>query len=137
MSNVAIIGAGFIGMASASWLMRDGHRVTLFDPSGVAQGASFGNAGTLAPYGCVPVNNPSVFRDIPRYLLSSDSPFRLRWRYLPQLAPWLARFLMSSRRQNYEASAAALAALLSRAQEAYAPMLEEEGLARFVKPREC
>ena len=63
MSNVAIIGAGFIGMASAAWLMRDGHGVTLFDPSGVAQGASFGNAGTFAPYGCVPVNNPSVFRD--------------------------------------------------------------------------
>ena len=66
MSNVAIIGAGFIGMASAAWLMRDGHAVTLLDPSGVAQGASFGNAGTFAPYGCVPVNNPSVFRDIPR-----------------------------------------------------------------------
>ena len=137
MSNVAIIGAGFIGMASAAWLMRDGHGVTLFDPSGVAQGASFGNAGTFAPYGCVPVNNPSVFRDIPRFLLSNDSPFRLRWSYLPQLAPWLARFLMSSRRANFEASAQALSALLSRAQEGYAPLLEEDGLARFVKPREC
>ncbi|SAL09496.1 D-amino-acid dehydrogenase [Caballeronia peredens] len=137
MSNVAIIGAGFIGMASAAWLMRDGHSVTLFDPAGVAQGASFGNAGTFAPYGCVPVNNPSVFRDIPRFLLSNDSPFRLRWGYLPQLAPWLTRFLLSSRRANYEASATALAALLSRAQDGYAPLLDEAGLARFVKPREC
>ncbi|BAO91620.1 NAD(P)/FAD-dependent oxidoreductase [Caballeronia cordobensis] len=137
MSNVAIIGAGFIGMASAAWLMRDGHAVTLLDPSGVAQGASFGNAGTFAPYGCVPVNNPSVFRDIPRFLLSNDSPFRLRWRYLPQLAPWLARFLLSSRRANYEASAKALAALLSRAQEGYAPLLSDDGLQRFIRPREC
>ncbi|AET93796.1 FAD dependent oxidoreductase (plasmid) [Burkholderia sp. YI23] len=137
MSNVAIIGAGFIGMASAAWLMRDGHAVTLLDPSGVAQGASFGNAGTFAPYGCVPVNNPSVFRDIPRFLLSNDSPFRLRWRYLPQLAPWLARFLLSSRRANYEASAKALAALLSRAQEGYAPLLFDDGLQRFIRPREC
>ncbi|AQH04068.1 amino acid dehydrogenase (plasmid) [Burkholderia sp. KK1] len=137
MSNVAIIGAGFIGTASAAWLMRDGHAVTLLDPSGVAQGASFGNAGTFAPYGCVPVNNPSVFRDIPRFLLSNDSPFRLRWRYLPQLAPWLARFLMSSRRANYEASAKALAALLSRAQEGYAPLLADDGLQRFIRPREC
>ncbi|SAK83838.1 D-amino-acid dehydrogenase [Caballeronia pedi] len=137
MSKVAIIGAGFIGVASAAWLMRDGHDVTLFDPAGIAQGASFGNAGTFAPYGCVPVNNPSVFRDIPRFLLSNDSPFRLRWGYLPQLAPWLARFLLSSRRANYEASARALAALLARAQQGYAPLLEEDGLARFVKAREC
>ena len=50
MSEIAIIGAGFIGLASAAALMRDGHRITLFDPAGVGQGASFGNAGTFAHY---------------------------------------------------------------------------------------
>ncbi|KAA1003618.1 FAD-binding oxidoreductase [Paraburkholderia panacisoli] len=137
MPDIAIVGAGFIGLASAAALMRDGHRVTLFDPSGVGQGASFGNAGTFAHYACIPVNNPSVFRDLPRFLLSNDSPFRLRWRYLPQLAPWLARFLMSSLPRRYEASAGALAALLGRAQDGYAPLLANEELGRFVRPREC
>jgi glycine/D-amino acid oxidase-like deaminating enzyme len=137
MPDIAIVGAGFIGLASAAALMRDGHRVTLFDPSGVGQGASFGNAGTFAHYACIPVNNPSVFRDLPRFLLSNDSPFRLRWGYLPQLAPWLARFLVSSLPRRYEASAGALAALLGRAQDGYAPLLANEELARFVRPREC
>lgn len=137
MPDIAIIGAGFIGLASAAALMRDGHRVTLFDPSGVGQGASFGNAGTFAHYACIPVNNPSVFRDLPRFLLSSDSPFRLRWAYLPQLAPWLARFMVSSLPRRYEASAGALAALLGHAQDGYAPLLANEELARFVRPREC
>ncbi len=137
MAEIAIVGAGFIGLASAGWLMRDGHNVTIFDPSGVGQGASFGNAGTFAHYACIPVNNPSVFRDLPRFLLSSDSPFRLRWRYLPQIAPWLARFLMSSTPRRYEASAAALAALLAHAQDGYAPLLADAALARFVRPREC
>lgn len=137
MPDIAIIGAGFIGLASAAALMRDGHRVTLFDPSGVGQGASFGNAGTFAHYACIPVNNPSVFRDLPRFLLSSDSPFRLRWRYLPQLAPWLARFMMSSLPRRYEASAGALAALLGHARDGYAPLLADEELARFVRSREC
>ncbi|RKT13841.1 glycine/D-amino acid oxidase-like deaminating enzyme [Paraburkholderia sp. RAU2J] len=137
MPDIAIIGAGFIGLASAAALMRDGHRVTLFDPSGVGQGASFGNAGTFAHYACIPVNNPSVFRDLPRFLLSSDSPFRLRWAYLPQLAPWLARFMMSSLPRRYEASAGALAALLGHAQGGYAPLLANGELARFVRPREC
>ncbi|SAL65759.1 NAD(P)/FAD-dependent oxidoreductase [Caballeronia humi] len=137
MSSVAIVGAGFIGMASAAWLMRDGHRVTLFDPSGIGQGASFGNAGTFAHYACIPVNNPSVFRDLPRFLMSNDSPFRLRWGYLPHLAPWLARFMMSSLPRRYEASAGALAALLGRAQEDYAPLLADAELANFVRLREC
>ena len=137
MSSVAIIGAGFIGLASAAWLMRDGHRVTMFDPSGVGQGASFGNAGTFAHYACIPVNNPSVFRDLPRFLMSSDSPFRLRWGYLPHLAPWLARFMMSSLPRRYEASAGALAALLERAQDGYAPLLADAELASFVRLREC
>ncbi|SMG55010.1 NAD(P)/FAD-dependent oxidoreductase [Paraburkholderia susongensis] len=137
MSDIAIIGAGFIGLASAASLMRDGHRVTLFDPSGVGQGASFGNAGTFAHYACIPVNNPSVFRDLPRFLLSGDSPFRLRWGYLPHLTPWLARFMMSSLPRRYEASAGALAALLGRAQDGYAPLLADPELARFVRAREC
>jgi len=137
MPNIAIIGAGFIGLASAAALMRDGHRVTLFDPAGIGQGASFGNAGTFAPYACIPVNNPSVFRDLPRFLLSNESPFRLRWAYLPQLAPWLARFMMSSLPRRYEASTGALAALLAQAHDAYAPLLADPQLARFVRPREC
>ncbi|MBP0593340.1 FAD-binding oxidoreductase [Paraburkholderia sp. LEh10] len=137
MAEVGIVGAGFIGLASAGWLMRDGHRVTLFDPSGVAQGASFGNAGTFAPYGCIPVNNPSVFRDLPRFLLSSESPFRLRWSYLPHMLPWLARFMISSTQRRYEASASALAALLAQAQAGYEPLLEEAALSRYVRPREC
>ncbi|MGA9912518.1 MAG: FAD-dependent oxidoreductase [Paraburkholderia sp.] len=137
MSEIAVIGAGFIGLASAAALMRDGHRVTLFDPAGVGQGASFGNAGTFAHYACIPVNNPSVFRDLPRFLLSNDSPFRLRWGYLPHLAPWLARFMMSSLPRRYEASAAALAALLDCASDGYAPLLADAELARFVRPREC
>jgi D-amino-acid dehydrogenase len=137
MAQIGVVGAGFVGLASAAWLMRDGHRVTLFDPSGVAQGASFGNAGTFAPYGCIPVNNPSVFRDLPRFLLSRDSPFRLRWSYLPHVLPWLARFMISSTQSRYEASAGALAALLAHAQAGYTPLLDDPSLAKFVRQREC
>ncbi|MBB1629535.1 FAD-binding oxidoreductase [Cupriavidus sp. UME77] len=137
MANVAIIGAGFIGLASAGCLMQDGHDVTLFDPAGIGQGASYGNAGTFAHYACIPVNNPSVFRDLPRFLLSSNSPLRLRWGYLLQLAPWLARFMLCSLPGRYEASATALAALLCHAQEGYAPFLAQPALARYVREREC
>ncbi|HWW06298.1 FAD-binding oxidoreductase [Collimonas sp.] len=137
MAKVAVLGAGFVGLSAAYWLMRDGHQVTVYDPAGVAGGASYGNAGTFANYACIPVNNPSVFRDLPRFLLSSNSPFRLRWRYLPHLAPWLTRFLLSSTERRYVASAAALSVLLSRAHDGYREMIEQARLEQFIRRSEC
>ena len=137
MAEIAVIGAGFIGLSCAHWLLRDGHRVTLFDAQGPGEGASYGNAGTFANYGCIPVNNPDVFRNLPRFLFSPTSPLRIRWRYLPTLAPWLARFLLSATPRRYEQSAAALASLLSRAFEGYREMLATDRLASFVRKGEC
>jgi D-amino-acid dehydrogenase len=137
MAQVAVIGAGFVGLSSAYWLIKDGHQVTLYDPAGAAGGASFGNAGTFANYACIPVNNPTVFRDLPHYLLSGSSPLRLRWGYLPQLMPWLLGFLRSSTTARYTHSATALASLLGRAQEGYTDMVAEAGLAGFIREREC
>jgi glycine/D-amino acid oxidase-like deaminating enzyme len=137
MAEVAVLGAGFIGLSCAYWLKRDGHRVRLFDPAGPGEGTSYGNAGTFANYGCIPVNNPDVFRNIPRFLFSSTSPLRIRWSYMPQLAPWLARFLLSATQARYEHSARALASLLSRASEGYREMLATPTLASFMRQREC
>jgi len=137
MARVAVVGAGFVGLSSAYWLMRDGHQVSLYEPRGAAGGASFGNAGTFANYACIPVNNPSVFRDLPRYLFASQSPLRVRWSHLPTLAPWLARFMWASTPARYSATASALSHLLARAQSGYDAMLAEADLQRFVRPQEC
>lgn len=137
MAEVAVLGAGFIGLSSAYWLMRDGHRVTLYDALGPGEATSYGNAGTFANYACIPVNNPDVFRNLPRFLFSSTSPLRIRWGYMPHLAPWLVRFLMSATRRRYEHSAASLANLLSRAFDGYREILAVDGMADFVRQREC
>lgn len=137
MATVAVIGAGFVGLSSAYWLMRDGHAVTLFEPKGPAGGASYGNAGTFASYACIPVNNPSVFREFHRYLLATDSPFRLRASYLPRLLPWLARFLWHSTPTRYEAAVAGLGMLLGRAYEGYADLIRDARLEDQIRRREC
>jgi glycine oxidase len=46
-SDVAIIGAGIIGCSTAYFLAREGVKVTVYDPSGIAAGASGRNNGLV------------------------------------------------------------------------------------------
>ncbi|TIU60962.1 MAG: FAD-dependent oxidoreductase, partial [Mesorhizobium sp.] len=94
--EIAIIGAGVVGLATALRLAGEGREVLLIDPNEPGSGASFGNAGTIAEYACMPVGNPGVLRALPKLLLDPDSPFSLRWAALFQLAPWLIRFVRQS-----------------------------------------
>ncbi|MCE5317612.1 MAG: FAD-binding oxidoreductase [Parachlamydia sp.] len=50
MKTIAIIGAGFCGLASAWELLQEGHEVHIYDPSGIAGGASGVSAGLLHPF---------------------------------------------------------------------------------------
>ncbi|MBZ0123099.1 MAG: FAD-binding oxidoreductase, partial [Roseovarius sp.] len=95
--NVIVIGAGICGLSSAIWLRRAGHAVTLIDREGPGAGASFGNAGLLAGWAVVPVNTPDLPVTALRYLANPRSPFFMQWSALPQLAPWLVRYLANSR----------------------------------------
>ncbi|HEX5737571.1 MAG TPA: FAD-dependent oxidoreductase [Hydrogenophaga sp.] len=117
--EVAIVGAGVIGLAIALQLLDDGHEVLLIDPNGPGSGASFGNAATIADYGCVPVGGPHVLRSLPRLLLDSESPLSLPPSAVPAMLPWLLRFLRASMPKATAAGAAALAPLLARAGPAW------------------
>ena len=59
--NIAIVGAGIIGVSTAYELATDGHRVTVFERhASVAEGASFANAGVLAPGYVTPLAAPGM-----------------------------------------------------------------------------
>lgn len=91
--RIVVIGAGICGLSAAIWLRRAGHGVTLIDRDHPGAGASYGNAGLLAQWAVVPVNTPGLPLSALKYLASPGAPFRLSWRDLPVLAPWLLRFL--------------------------------------------
>ncbi|MEL6744486.1 MAG: FAD-binding oxidoreductase [Pseudomonadota bacterium] len=93
LRTVAIIGAGIVGVSTALWLQREGHKVILIDRAGPAEGASFGNGGVLASCAIVPVTVPGLLAKAPAMLLSPNQPLFLKWSYLPKLAPWLLRYL--------------------------------------------
>lgn len=123
--HVAVIGAGIVGVSTALWLQRDGHRVTMIDPEPPGQGASFGNAGCFSPGSIVPLSAPGLLRQVPGWLTDPTGPLSLRWRYLPFLAPWLVRFIRAGAPAAAAHQAQALSRLLAPVYECLAPLLRD------------
>ncbi len=114
-TDIAVIGAGVVGLTIALELVDQGHEVVLVDPGAPGMGASYGNAGTIAGYATSPVGTPDVLRALPSLLLSKTSPLAIRHRALPSLAPWLLRFLWQSLPAQARRNSHSLATLLSNA----------------------
>lgn len=92
--HIAVLGAGVVGLATAYYLVRDGHRVTLIErEAGVGLGTSFANGGQLSYSYVAPLAGPGVLPKIPPWLLRRDSPLRLHPRLDPQQWLWLAQFV--------------------------------------------
>lgn len=137
-TEVAVIGAGVVGVSCALWLRRLGHEVLLLERDAIAAGASYGNAGTLADYGCTPIARPEIWSNLPRLLFSSDSPFVVNWARLPRLLPWLMRFLGQCNASRFRANAEVLANLLERTYDDYAPLLDDApAAAALIRRRGC
>ena len=106
--NVLVIGAGIVGVSTAIWLQRDGHRVTIADKAGAGEATSYGNGGILASCAIVPVTGPGLLRKAPFMLLDSSQPLYMKWRYLPRLAPWLVRYLSHANAKDTKRIAAGM-----------------------------
>ena len=110
--RIAVLGAGVIGLATAWWLARDGHDVTIVDRNdGVALETSFANGAQLSYSYVAPLAGPGVLPKIPPWLLRRDSPLR----FYPALDPdqwrWLLRFVLACNRTQSERTTRRLLAL--------------------------
>ncbi len=88
MSNVSIIGGGVIGLFSAYYLNRAGHKVSVFDQADVNSGCSFGNAGMIVPSHIIPLAAPGMLAKGIRWMFKSTSPFYVRPRLNGDLIKW-------------------------------------------------
>src|SRR6202022_3643786 len=136
-TDVAIVGAGIIGLAIAFHLAADGREVVVVDPNEAGSGASYGNAGTVGPYACAPVGNPDVLRNLPNLLLNPDSPLTIRLAALPALIPWLSRFVWQSMPVRARRNGYALAGLLKEAMPAWRALAEQARLSDLLRYEGC
>ena len=136
-TEIAVIGAGVIGLAVAEALLAEGHEVTLIDPAQPGMGASYGNAGTIADYAVMPVGTPDVLRNLPSLLFDKDSPLAIRRAALASLAPWLLRFARQSLPAAAARNASAIAALVADACPRWEELASRIGGAQILQRRGC
>lgn len=136
-TDIAILGAGVVGLAIAEALVAEGREVVLVDPDTPGMGASYGNAGTIADYAVMPVGSPDVLRNLPSLLLDPNSPLAIRRAALPSLMPWLLRFAVQSLPGATRRNAAAIAALVADACPSWEALAERIGGAAILQRRGC
>src|SRR6266436_3376085 len=125
--RVGVIGAGMVGVCTASWLQLDGHSVFLIEAGEPGHGASFGNAGCFNGSSVTPVSMPGVIRNARRWLLDPLGPLSLRWSYLPAIAPWLLRFMRAGTPEKVRVQARALRPLVGPTLDALRPLVSAAG----------
>lgn len=133
--TIAVIGAGIIGVHCARKLQRAGLKATLFDRGEPGRGTSFGNAGYIAPDEIIPLAHGATLKRAPKMLLDPLAPVAVRWRELPALLPWFARFALACRPAAVARGTSALAVLQGEAAKAWRKSAREERLSGLIKAR--
>lgn len=131
--SITVIGAGIVGVCCALHLQREGFKVRLVEKGEPGRGASFGNAGSFGTASCVPFSMPGILKKVPKMLLDSGSPLKLRWSHVPKALPWFLRSIANSRRSRVEEITAARNSLLVHVHDGYAPLIEDAGAEQWVK----
>lgn len=122
-----MIGAGIVGLCSARYLLDRDFEVVVFDPHEPGSGCSFGNAGVLSAWSCVPLSMPGEWKLASRWLLDPLGPLSIRWRYLPLITPWLLKFVRAGRRARIAALSDAMFALNNPCVEHFRQLLRGSG----------
>ncbi len=100
--EVAIIGGGIIGLCSAYYLQKEGHKVTLIDKSDITKGASFVNAGYITPSHIIPLAAPGMITKGIKWMFNSSSPFYVKPRLDIDFMKWSLAFKKSSSKAKVE-----------------------------------
>jgi len=127
MKNVIVIGGGIIGLGSALYLQRAGHKVTVIDKDGFTDNCSYGNLGYVCPSHFIPLATPGIVWQGIKWMFNSRSPFYVQPSLNLSLVDWGLKFMRSATQKNVEAAAAPLKDIAVFSQDEYTAWQKIEG----------
>ena len=133
--EIAVIGAGIVGLSTAYYLQKAGCQVILIDKQDPGTGTSRGHASMIANYGVPGINQPQVWQQLPRYLFSKSSPIAIQWSKIVKMTPWLIQFLKNCNTTSMKKTASHTSSLLISALPNYQELLKEVGAENLITHR--
>jgi D-amino-acid dehydrogenase len=117
--KVIIIGGGVIGLCTAYYLKKEGNDVTIIDQSNLDGGASFVNAGFLAPSHIIPLAAPGVMKKGLKWMFNASSPLYIKPRLDLEFIKWTLAFNRSCTAKHVERSSPIIRDISVLSQELY------------------
>lgn len=128
--KIVILGAGVIGVTSAYYLAKAGHRVTVLDRQpGPALETSFANAGEISPGYAAPWAAPGIPAKAARWLFMKHAPLVIRPTALPGAWRWMAGMLRNCTAARYAVNKARMVRLAEYSRDCLIALRDETGIA--------
>jgi glycine/D-amino acid oxidase-like deaminating enzyme len=111
-SDVIVLGAGIVGVSAAYAARQRGMSVITVDRREPGSETSYGNAGILSSGSIFPLNQPSLWSNLPKYLTNRHPALRWDIGWAMRNPDWIARFLANAAPSQTQPRALALRGLI-------------------------
>jgi len=111
-ADVIVLGAGIVGVSVAYAARQRGLSVILIDRREPGSETSYGNAGVLSSGSILPLNQPSLWKLLPKYFANTHPALRWDPVWVLQNIDWVVRFLANATSSRVKPRAAALHGLI-------------------------
>src|SRR5215475_9769188 len=131
--DVVVLGAGIVGVSSAYAARQRGLSVVLVDRREPGSETSYGNAGILSSGSIFPLNQPSLFGNLPKYLSNRHPALRWDVGWALKNPAWIARFLASGRASQTRPRALALHGLIKASLKLHRQWIVDAGAGNRIR----
>lgn len=134
-SDIAVLGAGIVGVSTALHLQALGRSVVLVDRRAPGEETSHGNAGLIQCSSLFPFSCPRNIGQLAAYALNTRVDLRYHWRFLPLIAPWLFQYWRHSSPRRIAETMQAMLPLLTTSATAHRQLIADAGVAHLFQEK--
>jgi len=132
-TDVVVLGAGIVGVSAAFSVRQRGMSVVLVDRREPGSETSYGNAGVLSSGSISPLNNPSLWSALPKYLTNQHAALRWNIGWAARNPDWVLRFLANARESRLRSRATALHGLIGASLKLHREWIVKAGAAQRIR----
>ena len=135
--DLIVAGAGIVGMSAALYAQKSGLSTLICDPNLPGSGTTYGSACTIATYACIPVNSPSIFKSLPYFLTSRESPLSFSILNGLKNPRWMLSFLKNCSLARVNHISEALGKFLLHTNAGLDPLIAEARAEDLIVSNDC